>query len=198
MLHDLSNPLLAARGYVRLALEQRDRSAKAQRRYLSAALENLHKLALLAQELDAFREIDELKFANVNIRALLEQIVRELGPSLAARDVLVTVEIADSALWTAGDARKLSESVRELLRSTVEFTDPGSSLHIRAAEENGKIVVEFRATRISGENPEQAATELSTACRLWRLHGGTCSAGPNSPGVFLVACELPVIRLPEC
>ena len=198
MLHDLSNPLFAARGYVRLALEQRDSSPEAQRRYLNAALENLHKLASVAQELGSFREIDELEFANVNIRALLEQIVRELGASLAARGVLFTAEIADTALLTAADARKLSEAVRELLSLAVEFTEPGSSLHIRATEENEKVVIEFRATRVSGQSPEHSPGELLTACRIWRLHGGICTVGPNPAGVFLVTCELPIVRLPEC
>src|SRR5260370_21462798 len=51
--HDLSSPLFVARGYTRLALEEKGSPlTPSQRRYLTVVLENIDRLVTLAQELN--------------------------------------------------------------------------------------------------------------------------------------------------
>jgi signal transduction histidine kinase len=198
-IHDFSNPLFAARGYVRLALEQRDATLSgSQRRYLAEALANLDKLVALSHELEAFREIDELECASVSLGDLLQRKISELRPTLAAKQAVLIEEITPVPLSTVGDPRKLSEAVLELLCATVEFTEPGGSLRIRASEENEKIILEVEATSTAINRGNDPAARLAKVCRTWRLHGGLCSFGPNPPGVYRIVCELPVVRPQEC
>src|SRR5882672_10101870 len=70
--HDMSGPLFAARGYTRLALEEKDGPLTASRRkYLNAVLENIDRLVALAQELNDFPAKEGLEFGAVSFRTLL-------------------------------------------------------------------------------------------------------------------------------
>ncbi len=197
--HDFSNPLFAARGYVRLALENQDSAPPdSQARYLAAALENLNKLVSLTEELGTFREIDELACESVNVDELILRTISELSARLSSRQATLVEEIRGAPLPTFGDRRKLSEAVRELLGVAVEFTEPGGRLLIRASEDNGKIVLEAEATAARGGAMNDAVGRLSNVCRIWRLHAGMCSFEPDANGIYRILCELPIVRPQEC
>lgn len=199
IVHDLSNPLFAARGYLRLALEQRDPPLPDPlRRYLTTALENLNKLVSLTQELGTLREIDELECATVSIGDMIQRAIFELSARLSSKGVVLVDEIGNAPLSTFGDRRKLSEAVLELLSLAVEFTEPGGRLNVRASEENGKIAVEADAIPAFGEAAKDASARISSVCRIWRLHAGSCTFEPNPSGVYRIVCELPIVRPQEC
>ncbi|MCU1338091.1 MAG: sensor signal transduction histidine kinase [Bryobacterales bacterium] len=199
LIHDFSNPLFAARGYLRLVLEERDGPLlESQRRYLTSALENVEKLTRLTQGLDEFREMSGLKFAVVSFRSLLDETVASIQPALSAKNVAVTEHSTGGSLSTIGDPKKLAEALHGFLIAAVEFTGVGGSLQIQAREENEKITLEFAASPDGGGAASDSALLLSAACRMWRLHGGTCSLGPTSDGSYLAVYELPVVRLLEC
>ena len=199
IVHDLSNPLFAARGYVRLALDKRDGALpNVQSRYLAAALENLNKLASLTLELGTFRQIDELECATVSLHELICSMLPEVRTRLAAKNAVLTEDISGASLATLGDAAKLAESVRELLSTAVEFTDPRGTLLIRASEEKENILVEAETTGGSSHASDDIAARLSNVCRIWRLHAGSCSFGLQATGAWTISCELPVIRPQEC
>ncbi len=197
--HDFSNPLFAARGYIRLALEhQVSLATDSQERYLTAALENLNKLVSLTEELGTFREIDELECESVNLDELIRSTISELSTRLEAKQATLVEEISGAPLSTVGDQRKLSEAVRELLSVAVEFTESGGRLSVRASEENGNIVLETDGTGSPGESRNDAAGRLSNVCRIWRLHAGMCTFGADATGTYRILCELPIVRPQEC
>ena len=77
--HDLSNPLFVARGYTRLALEEKDSQlTPSQRKYLTAALENIERLVTFAQELNDFPATDGFELDTVSFRTLLQQAADEI------------------------------------------------------------------------------------------------------------------------
>lgn len=199
VVHDFSNPLFAARGYLRLVLEERDGPLiDSQRRYVTAALENVAKLVALTRELDDFQEMDRLELGIVSFRSLLPATVKAVRANLIAQDVVLTERMSDGSLSTIGDAKKLEAAVCGFLFAAVEFTGPSGSVHTEAREENGKIFLEFSTIRKPGTAPPEVVPDTSVACRMWRLHGGSCSFGTGSDGGYLVSCELPILRLPEC
>src|SRR5258707_277046 len=67
-----------------------------------------------------------------------------------------------------------------------------------ALEENEKIMLRFSAARGPEASREASPPDVSMPCKLWRLHGGATSVGLAPDSEYLVACELPVIRLFEC
>lgn len=197
--HDLSNPLFAVRGYVRLALDQRNGTlSDSQSRYLTAALDNLDKLAALTLELGTFRQIDELKCGTVNLGPLISGMLPDVRAKLAGKNATVVEEISPASLETAGDAEKLAGSVRELLSTAVEFTEPGGTLRIRASEEKENAVLEAEAVAVLSDRSKDLSARLSNVCKTWRLHGGACSVDKHSSGGWRITCELPLIRPQEC
>jgi signal transduction histidine kinase len=196
--HDLAGPLFAARGYTRLALEEKDGPLTAsRRRYLTGVLENIDRLVAFAQELSDVPAIDGFEFDTVSFRSLLQQAGAEIRSDLAEKDILLTEQFSDGPLATIGDREKLTLAVRGFLLLAVELTGRGGTVKIQAHEENEKIILRFSATR----GPEVSPTsppDVSTPCKLWRLHGGAASVSLAPDSEYLVACELPVIRLFEC
>jgi signal transduction histidine kinase len=197
--HDLSNPLFVARGYTRLALEEKDgQLTPSQRRYLTAVLENIDKLVTLAQELNDIPATHGLEFDTVSFRTLVQQATDEIRSDLAAKSMLLTEHFSEGPLATIGDREKLAVAVRGFLHLAVGLTGRGGTVKIQAHEEDEKIILRFSATRGPEASREASPPDVSTPCKLWRLHGGATSVSLAPDGEYLVACELPVIRLSEC
>jgi hypothetical protein len=111
----------------------------------------------------------------------------------------VIEELDNGLLTTIGDASKLALAMQAFLAAAFEFTGPGGTVQIQAREENEKIMVEFSATPRPGA-PLDASPDLSLACKILRLHGGSAflsATGKTLSEGYLVTCELPVIRLKE-
>jgi signal transduction histidine kinase len=197
--HDLSNPLFVARGYTRLALEEKNSQlSPSQRKYLTSALENIDRLIAFAQELNDFPATDGFEFDTVSFRTLLQQATAEIRSDLADKSMLLTEHFSDGPLATIGDREKLAVAVRGFLHLAVELTGHGGTLKVQAHEENEKIFLRFSATRGPEAGREASPPDVSKACKLWRLHGGATSVSLAPDSEYLVACELPVIRLFEC
>jgi signal transduction histidine kinase len=197
--HDLSSPLFAARGYTRLALEEKDSPlTPSQRRYLTAVLENIDRLVALAQELNDIPATDGFEFDTVSFRTLLQQAAAEIRTDLADKSILLTEHFSDGPLATIGDREKLAVAVRGFLHLAVELTGRGGTVRVQAQEENEKIILRFSATRDPEASREAYPPDVSMPCKLWRLHGGVASVSLAPDSEYLVACELPVIRLFEC
>jgi len=195
VIHDLSGALFAARGYLRMVLEESDGILPdPQRRYLTASLENVGRLVTLTHELNEFPGKDWFEFGTIAFHALLHQAVVDVRAT--APSIQVIEEFDSGLLTTIGDARKLALAMQAFLAAGIEFTGPGGMVHVQAREENEKILVKFSAAPRSGA-PMDASPDLSLACRILRLHGGGAllSATDKTNEGYLVTCELPVIRL---
>ncbi|HEV2201974.1 MAG TPA: HAMP domain-containing sensor histidine kinase [Bryobacteraceae bacterium] len=201
VIHDISGALFGARGYLRMVLEEREGVLSApQRRYLTTAQENLSKLAALTQELNDFAGADGFDLHVVDFAGLLNQAAAASRAAFSERKVQVVVELDGSPLSTCCDADKLALAMRIFLASAFEFTGSGGTVRVRAREENEKIVLQFTAGPPQTRRKEPAP-DLSLAFRILRLHGGTASisaVGDVPDEGYVVTCELPVIRLPEC
>jgi signal transduction histidine kinase len=197
--HDLSSPLFVARGYTRLVLEEKGGPlTPSQRKYLTVVSENIDRLVALAQELNDIPATDGLEFDTVSVRTLLQQAAAEIRSDLAAKSMLLTEHFSEDPLATIGDREKLAAAVRGFLHLAVELTGHGGTVKVQAHEENEKIILRFSTTRSPEASREASPPDVSVPCKLWRLHGGATSVSLAPDSEYLVACELPVIRLSEC
>ena len=115
--------------------------------YRKAALD---LYALLADELDAFRE----PFADAGLRLRLE-------PPTTAAD------------WTLqGDAQRLSQLFRNLLRNSLAYTDAGGELRVSLARAGASIRIDFDDT--APGVPEEALPHLFE--RLYRVEASRSRA----------------------
>jgi signal transduction histidine kinase len=202
VVHDLSGVLFAARGYLRMVLEEPNGALpEPQRRYLTASLENVGRLVALTQELNDFPEKDWFEFDIIAFRNLLKQALAEVRAASLENNVQVIENFDNGPLSTIGDAGKLALAVKAFLVAAFEFTGPGGTIQIGARQENEKITVQFSATPRHGPPLDKPSADLSFACKILRLHGGSAfvsTSGKTLTEGYLVTCELPVIRLSEC
>jgi len=201
VVHDLSGALFAARGYLRMVLEEPNGVLpEPQRRYLTSSLENVGRLVTLTQELNDFPAKDWFEFDTIEFHDLLRQAIAEVRASSHASNVQVIEEVDSGLLPTVGDPAKLALAVKAFLAAAFEFTGPGGAVRVCAHEENEQISVQFSATQPPGMPPDTPLADLSLACKILRLHGGNVFISrrgePPSDG-YLISCELPVIRLRE-
>src|SRR5690242_17566532 len=150
LLHDLSNPLFAARGYLRMVLEEAGGAlSEPQHRYVTAILGNISKLVTMVQELQNFPGNDAFEFEVVRLKDLLKEAVAALHTSALEGKIRLAERLSDDPLSTIGDRQKLSQAMYEFLGATIKFASPGGAVEVSAREENEKIVLEFRAASAS-------------------------------------------------
>ena len=156
--------------------------------YRKAPLD-LHEL--LADALDGFRGA----FAEAGIRLRLE-------PADAGADD-----------WTLhGDAGRLAQLFRNLLRNTLAYTDAGGELRVTLSRQGGRVRIDFddtapgvpaadlprlfeRLYRVDASRSRAtggAGLGLAIARNIVAAHGGGISAAPSPLGGLRVRIELPV------
>jgi signal transduction histidine kinase len=202
VVHDLSGALLAARGYLRMVLEEPNGALpEPQRRYLTASLENVGRLVTLTQELNDFPSKDWFEFDTVALHNLLKQAVAEVRAASLESNVQVIEDIDNGPLSTIGDAGKLALALKAFLDAAFEFTGLGGTVRLGAHQADEKITVQLSATPRPGTLLGKPSIDLSLACKILRLHGGSVfisTSGKTLSESYLVTCELPVIRLSKC
>ena len=202
VIHDLSGALFAARGYLRMVLEEPNGVLpEPQRRYLTSSFENVGRIVTLTQELNDFPAKDWFEFDTIAFHSLLHQAIVEVRSTSLENSVQVIEEVDTGLLPTVGDLGKLTLAVKAFLAAAFEFTGPRGTVRVWAHEENEKIMVQFLATPRPGDLPDKPSVDLSMACKILRLHGGSAFVGASAEppvGGYLITCELPVIRLREC
>jgi signal transduction histidine kinase len=198
VIHDLSGALFAARGYLRMVLEESPGVlAEPQRRYLTTSLENVERIIILTQELNDFPGKDWFEFDTIAIPDLLRQSVADVRAGFPGVQVLE--ELEGGVLTTIGDAGKLGLAMKTLLARAFEFTGSAGTVQITAREEDEKIIVKFSASSL-GAPDGKPSPDVSLACKILRFHGGSAYLPPAAKTLsegYLVTCELPVIRLTE-
>lgn len=201
VIHDLSGALFAARGYLRMVLEEPNGILpEPQRRYLTSSLENVNRLVTLTQELNDFPAKDWFEFDTIAFHDLLQKAIADVRATSPESTVEVIEEIDSGPLTTIGDAGKLALAVNAFVASAFEFTGPDGAVQIQAREENEKITMQITATPGPSTLRDKPSPDLSLACKILRLHGGSVFVSPTgkTPSEsYLVTCELPVIRLSE-
>jgi hypothetical protein len=86
VIHDLSNPLFAARGYLRMLLEEKNNPlTESQHRYVITALENIERMTALTQQLNDLPGKDGFDLDVVNFRDLLPRVLPSLCTNCCTR-----------------------------------------------------------------------------------------------------------------
>jgi signal transduction histidine kinase len=199
VIHDLSNPLFAARGYLRMLLEEKNNPlTESQHRYVITALENIERMTALTQQLNDLPGKDGFDLDVVNFRDLLPRVLEDARSALPEDAAQLKGQIFSGSLSTIGDPERLAVAVHKLLHAAVEFIECAGTVQINAREENEKIVVEFWATPDRPSTEKKPVPDVLEASKIWRLHGGNCFFSPIAEGGCVISCELPVVRIQEC
>jgi signal transduction histidine kinase len=98
-----------------------------------------------------------LRMERVSIRDVVGEVVQELAPKAEHKDIAMRVE-TDGDVVVEADRRLLHSVAANLIGNAIKFTRPGAAIVVRAATEDGGVIVDFEDS--CGGLPEGETEDL--------------------------------------
>jgi signal transduction histidine kinase len=171
---------------------------------VESALEHVRIIANEIRRLDEvlqgflkFTRPEDLKLQAINVRSLVEEVVRVVGPEAARARVRVQIECPESVPDISGDPAMLRQALLNLAINACQAMPEGGRLRIACSAARGRRVemkVEDSGIGISPENlerifnlyfttkPQGSGIGLSMVYRIVQLHDGEIEV-QSTPGV---------------
>ena len=194
--HDLKTPLTSILGF---AQALRDDGGDAEARRMGGVIhDEATRLTTRLNDLLYLSEIESGKALvqrdQIDVRKLVEGIVKRLGNGSEERDVHVSTELAER-LTVSADGPKLERAVENLIENARKYTPQGGEIRVRSTEAHGSVLLEvtnpapdldedelprlferfYRRDRARGASTG-SGLGLPIARDLVELHGGTLEA----------------------
>ncbi|HVS54382.1 MAG TPA: two-component system sensor histidine kinase CreC [Opitutaceae bacterium] len=210
--HEFKAPLSAIRGAAELLDEEMPREARA--RFvanLRAESERMRRIVdrlLELAALEARRGGGE--FAEVGLRAVVEEVCATARNAAAQRNVTLTLA-AGSSPRVHGEKFLLAQAVGNLVQNALEFVPSGGAVNVSLHEQSGRAIVtvdddgpgvpEFARERVferfySLPRPDSGRKSsglgLSIVREIARLHGGAATLENRAEGGARATLSLPV------
>jgi two-component system sensor histidine kinase ResE len=135
--HELRTPLTVLRGSIEVALEE-ERAPEEYRETLGNALLEVRHLSRLSQNLLFLVRGESgritLSFANLDLRRLLSDLVRDLVSAAADRGLSVTSEIPEKPITAFVDADRFRQVFHNLFENAMRYTPAGGAIRVRLSE----------------------------------------------------------------
>ncbi len=193
--HDLKTPLTSVIGYLSLLRDEPDLSPELRAKYTGIAAEKAQRLENLINE---FFDITRFSLSNielepeeVNFSMMLEQIISEFEPILAAKGLSWEPDIA-SGIRLICDTDKMERVIDNLIRNAVSYSYPNTPIRISLKGQPGRAELKVinRGRTISADKLERIFDQffradsarltatggsglgLAIARQIVELHGG--------------------------
>jgi signal transduction histidine kinase len=136
--HEVKNPLAAARGLVQLV--QRKTSDERDRERLDVVVREVDRaLGILGDYLSFARPLGDLSLAEVDLRALLEDVAGVLEARASERGV--RLELGGSQASLLGDRQRLRDAVLNLALNAIQAMPRGGTLRFDVHEGGGRVTI---------------------------------------------------------
>ena len=211
--HELRTPLTAIRGYVETLLDETPGGET--RGFLeiiarhSARMERLVGDLLRLARLDAGQE--SLSLAPTDLRSILEAVVHELKPAVAARGAVIRIDIEEDARQVVTDAAKLHDVLRNLVENAVSHAE-GGGVDVTARRSEDSVLLEvadegpgippadlqrvferfYRVDKSRARTPGGTGLGLAIVKHLVGLLGGRVSVANRATAGAVFSVLLPV------
>lgn len=223
--HELRTPVTVISGYHRLLLSgEVGELTDEQREFLLQSRKSCQRLdAFIGNLLEASRQDagDDaaLEVRNAPLGPVIEDVLAQLRPLLADRDLRADVRIDPGAARARFDPARVEQVLTNLVDNAIKHSDPGGRIAISTApapagEEDAHLVAVAVEDEGPGVDPEERerifapyvrgagsrsgglGIGLAICRRLVRAHGGTLEAGSGEGGGGRFVFTLPAAETP--
>ena len=213
--HDLKTPLTSVLGYLTLLNDEPEMGVRQRARFTGIALRKAQRLEDLLDEIFEITRFDianiELQKEEVNLSAMLEQIISEFEPLLTEKNLIIQSEI-EKKLSLNCDVDKTERIIDNIIRNAVSYSFENSVIHISLKEEDtsavfcfenrGKTIPQeklerifdrfYRADQSRSSSSGGSGLGLAIARSLAQAHGGSITAESYENTILFT------LTMPEC
>ncbi len=155
--HELRTPIFAIQGYIETLLDGAVNDKKVNKNFLEKAIQHTNNLNTLLNDLIDISMIESgemrMTFRYFNINEYLQNIIKELSPIAAEKQIDLIYLPARDKLQLFGDKLRLHQVMINLIQNAIKYTEKGK-VEVLVVEEPkfGKIIVRDTGIGISQED----------------------------------------------
>ena len=147
MSYELRTPLTSIGGFAEMLAEgYAGKLTPAASDYVQAILESVERLSKLIDDVLDLTQGDSvgtvLERERVDIAGLCKTAVDKFESRIKDKDQKLESDIAESAGFVVGDARRLRESIEHLIENAIAYTDSGGKIQVKAWGADSQAVVQ--------------------------------------------------------
>jgi len=147
--HELRTPLTSMLAFADILARNVPRNLQPrQMEYVEAIQRSGLRLQTLINDLLDVSRIDSGRFTlqetEFDARQLLDEVVRSLGPILAAKDQAINISIPDRVLAVYADRDRLSQVITTVLSNASKYSPDGSPVELDVQTEENRLLVQVR------------------------------------------------------
>jgi two-component system phosphate regulon sensor histidine kinase PhoR len=194
--HEFRTPLTAIQGFSETLLAGAMNDPQNRDRFLGIIVEHSRRLARLTEDLLMLSKMDadrlELEIRRLPVEQLVSSCIETSQPRAVEKDLRLSVNLAKSIPDIAGDRRRLTEVLQNLLDNAIQYTPSGGQIMVSAETKDGEVVFTVSDTGIGIPEADQpriferfyrvdvarsrevggTGLGLSIAKHLMEVHGG--------------------------
>jgi two-component system, OmpR family, phosphate regulon sensor histidine kinase PhoR len=150
--HEFRTPLTAIQGFAETLLAGAMNDPQNRERFLGIIVEHSRRLARLTEDLLMLSKMDadrlELETRRIPVGPLVESCIETSTPRAKEKDLKLLVNLAERVPDIAGDRRRLTEVLQNLLDNAIQYTPAGGQIMVSAGPKNGEVIFTVSDTGI--------------------------------------------------
>jgi two-component system phosphate regulon sensor histidine kinase PhoR len=157
--HEFRTPLTAIQGFAETLLAGAIKDPQNCERFLGIIVEHSHRLARLTEDLLMLSKMDadrlELETRRIPVAPFVESCIETSSPRAKEKDLQLSVNLAERVPDIAGDRRRLTEVLQNLLDNAIQYTPAGGQIMVSASPRNGEVIFTVSDTGIGIPETDQ-------------------------------------------
>jgi two-component system phosphate regulon sensor histidine kinase PhoR len=157
--HEFRTPLTAIQGFAETLLAGAMDDPQNRGRFLEIILEHSRRLARLTEDLLMLSKMDadrlELETRRIPIGPFIDSCIETAQPRARDKDLSLSVKLAEKIPDIAGDRRRLTEVLQNLLDNAIQYTPAGGQITVSASAADSAVVFTVSDTGIGIPQAEQ-------------------------------------------
>jgi two-component system phosphate regulon sensor histidine kinase PhoR len=157
--HEFRTPLTAIQGFAETLLAGAIDDPQNRGRFLEIIVEHSRRLARLTEDLLMLSKMDadrlEFETRRIPVTAFIESCIETAQPRARDKDLRLSVNQAERIPDIAGDRRRLTEVLQNLLDNAIQYTPSGGQIMVSAGVAGSEVVFTVSDTGIGIPQAEQ-------------------------------------------